>query len=71
VITAAFLYEAVKEDAGFKFFLDINYLIGILVAFVTGYIALFILSLLIKKSRLDIFGYYCLAVSAVILLFNL
>ena len=40
---------------------------GLLAAFVSGFLALFILQKLIHKSKFSIFGYYCILVSLIVL----
>jgi undecaprenyl-diphosphatase len=44
------------------------YGIGLAVAFITGLLSLWMLRLLMRKSRFDLFGYYCLTLSGVMLL---
>lgn len=64
IIILAFLYKT--KEVSFCFSLPFSYYFwGFSVSFLGGLGALFILSLFIRKSRLDIFGYYCLGVSLV------
>ena len=59
VIIAAFVYECAKHGSDFAAGEIPYYLAGFLISFCVGYASLFFLSLVLKRSRLDIFGYYC------------
>lgn len=62
IIFLAFMYECISHRATFCPQDIIYYLAGFIISFVVGYFSLYLLSLVIKKSRLDVFGYYCLFV---------
>ena len=60
VIILAFIFEYTRHGEDFAASDMAYYVIGFFIAFIIGYISLFFLSLIIKRSRLDIFGYYCI-----------
>lgn len=49
----------------------VNYLVGTLVAFVTGYFAIFWLLGIVKKGKIQWFGYYCFLISGLGIIWNL
>ncbi|MBN2120862.1 MAG: undecaprenyl-diphosphate phosphatase [Candidatus Omnitrophica bacterium] len=63
VIFLAFIFEWTIEGGDFLAVDFGYYIVGFVISFIVGYAALFCLNFLIKKSRLDIFGYYCLFLS--------
>lgn len=70
LIFAAFILEARHASVeSFSADLVVTYIIGCAISFITGLCALRLLSYMIKKSRFDIFGWYCITIS--ILLFCL
>jgi undecaprenyl-diphosphatase len=65
VIIFAFLFEFSRQGSDFAGSDIPYYIVGLFISFGVGYVALFFLSLIIKKSRLDIFGYYCILLGIV------
>jgi len=67
VIFISFAYEFIEHKSELLTIASVYYYtIGFFVAFIVGYISLFFLSFIIKRSRLDLFGYYCLFASLLI-----
>ncbi len=63
-ILGASLLQLIKVwDQGLESIASSQYLFAALAAFLTGLVSLYIFKFIIKKARLDIFGYYCLAIS--------
>ncbi len=70
VISGAFLYKILTQDhMEFAFSAGINYIIGMICAFVMGLISLNILKRVIIAKKLYIFGIYCLAAGVAGILF--
>ena len=70
IIFASFVFELEDSSIILKDIFAIKYILGFFIAFIVGYISLFILHFTIKKARLDIFGYYCLLMSTILLLLS-
>lgn len=66
-VIGANLYSFRVSDFAF----DVNVLAGILAAFLAGYIALLWLKSWLRKSRLKYFGYYCIIVGLLAVVFSL
>ncbi|MCX5714530.1 MAG: undecaprenyl-diphosphate phosphatase [Candidatus Omnitrophica bacterium] len=67
-ILGAGLLEARDIDFALKSNLK-NYIIGFVFSFLTGLLALWLLKKIIRKAKLHYFGYYCIIVAALTLLF--
>ncbi|MBU0579002.1 undecaprenyl-diphosphate phosphatase [Patescibacteria group bacterium] len=63
-ILGASLLQLIKaSNQGFDQTISFSYLFAALAAFVTGLISLYVFEYIIKKARLDWFGWYCLFIS--------
>lgn len=70
VILGASLIQFLKiAETGFVDVVSLNFILAAAAAFVTGLASLNIFRYLIKKARLDLFGYYCLLLGGGYLLF--
>ena len=67
LIVLAFIMEFYHSSTNFLPEKGIYYLTGFFISFIVGYLSLFSLSLTIKRSRMDLFGYYCIFMSLLIL----
>lgn len=67
IVIASFLFKVYDNDVSFSFLTQARYLYSIGVSFLVGYISLFALSFVVKKAKLNIFGYYCLLLSLYII----
>lgn len=68
VIFGAALFEMKKIDYALKAE-PVALAVGFLASFFTGLFSLWILKLVIRKAKLHYFGYYCIAVAVITLLF--
>jgi len=62
IVEAKDIYFAIKTEIG-------NLLVGFIVSFLVGVISLNILKIVLKKAKLYYFGYYCIIVAIITLLF--
>ncbi len=67
-ILGATLLEAKKIDFAIQGKFG-DYALGFVFSFITGLFSLWLLKLVLRKSRLDYFGYYCVLVAALSLIF--
>ena len=62
IVEAKDIYFAIKTEIG-------NLLVGFIVSFLVGVISLNILKIILKKAKLYYFGYYCIIIAIITLLF--
>ena len=67
IIFLAFILELFQGGGYFLPSKGVYYLIGFFISFIIGYLSLFFLSVAMKRSRIDLFGYYCIFISLLIL----
>lgn len=64
LVAAAFLLELKDLDfSGLGMTLRLEYVLGLLVAFLVGLMALRLLEYVMQKARFDVFAYYCVGLS--------
>lgn len=70
VILFSFIFELGSQQITISDLLVLKYVAAFFLTFLVGYSSLFFLRFLIRKSRLDVFGYYCLGFSLLLWLFR-
>lgn len=71
LIIASFVFEFWDKSVDFNNLIMLQYSGSFFVAFILGYISLFLLQFVTKKARLNMFGYYCISVSLLLFFLNL